>query len=181
MSSITGEKAVISRFLSKVKITDSGCWNWKDSLTFGYGHFWIKQKKYSSHRWIYEYCYDSIPNEYAIHHKCENKKCCNPCHLEKVTSLEHKQKHIITYCKKGHEFNTENTYLWQNTRLCRICRTNNVYRYCKNNPEKVKASELKYHIIHRPKRIEYGRLYRLKNRQLINENQRRSRREKHVY
>lgn len=34
--------------------------------------------------------YGDIPDGYEINHKCKNRKCCNPEHLECLTKSEHK-------------------------------------------------------------------------------------------
>lgn len=46
------------------------------------------------HRFIYRIHNDlrEIPEGYEINHKCKNRACCNPSHLEMLTVAEHRFK-----------------------------------------------------------------------------------------
>lgn len=68
----------IRRFLSKIKIEDTGCWIWTASTVGGYGCF--LRNKYA-HRFSYEYFYDVIPEGLCVLHHCDNHLCVNPEHL----------------------------------------------------------------------------------------------------
>ena len=65
----------------------NGCWDWTSYVNKkGYGI--ISGKK--AHRVSWEFYNDKkIRNGYEIHHKCENKKCVNPAHLQEMTKSEH--------------------------------------------------------------------------------------------
>jgi hypothetical protein len=114
----------IERFAVKVEVDAvTGCWNWLGGLSQGYGSF----GKTSSHRFIWKYLFDSIPEGFDIDHLCRNKKCCNPLHLEPVTRLENIRRAaaMITHCPKNHPYNAENTiYDKHGWRFCRMCRVN---------------------------------------------------------
>lgn len=117
-------KKITKRFFSKIEFTDS-CWNWKLSLDKdGYGQFWpIHSKKVSSHRFCYELLEGKIPDEMVIDHLCKNKKCCNPAHLDIVTSKENNRRGINynilkTHCKNGHKYDMIDN---RNGRYCSIC------------------------------------------------------------
>jgi hypothetical protein len=70
------------RFIKHLQKTDT-CWNWTGScLITGYGCFRINQKTYRSHRIAYELWVNPIPKGQLVRHKCDNRKCCNPNHLE---------------------------------------------------------------------------------------------------
>lgn len=45
-----------NRFLSCIKISKSGCWEWiKGKDKDGYGKFKVNQKHLRAHRWSFEY------------------------------------------------------------------------------------------------------------------------------
>jgi len=124
--------SALERFLSKITVTDSGCWEWTAGLNnSGYGQFSPNHKKVLVHRFIYEYYNGQICPDLELDHKCRNRKCGNPVHLRQVTHKENvlsgKSPSAVnarkTHCNNGHEFTTENTYLKNNiVRICLICR-----------------------------------------------------------
>lgn len=105
------EKSLVGQFLSaldvsaeaaldvlkaEAKITNSGCWEWKRSLVSGgYGAFRITRKDVPEslpklqmvHRWSFWLSSGGDTAE-TVHHKCSNRKCFNPVHLEKATQKE---------------------------------------------------------------------------------------------
>jgi hypothetical protein len=63
----------------------SGCWNWQRSLSDdGYGYFRHRGRMIFAHRWSYEKLVGPIPEGLDIDHKCRNRRCINPAHLEPV-------------------------------------------------------------------------------------------------
>lgn len=60
------------------------CWPWlagtggKD----GRGYFSAKGIKWLAYRLVYTLIYGEIPSGQMVRHKCDNKLCCNPYHLE---------------------------------------------------------------------------------------------------
>jgi hypothetical protein len=79
----------IEDFMSYVDKTDD-CWQWKGYKTSrGHGVYFIKNPKtvVPAHRFMYEYCYGSIPDGLVVRHLCRNK-CVNPDHITIGTAKE---------------------------------------------------------------------------------------------
>jgi len=122
--------SVLERFLSKVIVSESGCWEWQRCLTKGgYGQIRINHITEYTHRFIFKYYYGELNPKLTINHKCRNRRCCIVIHLEQITNAENlrlglhnNQNSAKTHCKRGHQFTEENTYVRPNgTRNCRIC------------------------------------------------------------
>ncbi len=106
-----------------------GCWNWlgsKDTKGYGkinsggrFGH------PLFAHRVSWELVNGSIPDGLEIDHKCRNRGCVNPDHLEVVThqeNLARSVRYAPTHCPQGHKYTEENTYVYKGRRNCRECR-----------------------------------------------------------
>jgi hypothetical protein len=74
-----------------------GCWMWKSPLPDGYGlHRVAPGFRLHAHRFAYELFHgERAPRrgEGDIHHRCKNKACVNPWHLERLTISEHRTLH----------------------------------------------------------------------------------------
>ena len=74
------------------KAGDDDCWQWQGCTNnTGYGSMTVSQKVYSAHRIAYALTYPgrieySAPKDknlkQFILHKCDNRLCCNPNHME---------------------------------------------------------------------------------------------------
>lgn len=123
---------VVDRFVVKIDATET-CWNWTAALTRanGYGSFQLHRRPALAHRLAYSWATGSeIPKGMQIDHLCRNPRCVNPAHLEVVTPQVNTLRSTNppatnaqkTHCINGHEFTTENTYVYSGRRACRICK-----------------------------------------------------------
>lgn len=131
---VDGMEATLQRFRSKVLVVDSGCWEWQAGLNQkGYGKFWINGSTRQAHRVGYELMVGAVAAELEVHHRCENKKCVRPKHLQPMTQRENEklagcveamtlERTSRTHCVRGHGFNETNTRITPHGhRVCRAC------------------------------------------------------------
>src|SRR3954470_1919484 len=126
------ETRSVERFLSKIDVSDSGCWEWTGHLRGGYGIFSYRGKSLSAHRVMYELTRDvTIPKDDEADHLCKNRRCVNPDHIEIVSGKANTLRGMgptavnarRTHCVNGHEFTPENTYIRPDdgARDCKTC------------------------------------------------------------
>ena len=64
------------------------CWMWDGwNSGNGYGKVWWEGKGEMAHRVVYELLVGPIPEGLILDHTCRNRGCCNPAHVEPVTTL----------------------------------------------------------------------------------------------
>jgi hypothetical protein len=72
----------------------TNCWEWTQRLTKGYGAIDYETRAYKhcqtqlAHRVSYMVYVNPIEENMVIRHMCNNKKCCNPDHLQPGTIRE---------------------------------------------------------------------------------------------
>lgn len=108
---------VIERFWKNVKRdVRTGCLEWQKSCSGnGYGQLWTGQSNNSAHTVAYSIHYGEIPDGMMVRHKCDNRKCANPDHLELGTNKQNMEDRsnrghdkIVTYGGEQH-FNAQLT------------------------------------------------------------------------
>lgn len=129
----------------------SNCWLWQGYVQHGYGRVGFKGKNSRVHKVVYTCLIGEVKSGFDLHHRCQNKHCCNPEHLMPLPRGEHSKlspaigvsglaavkARSRTHCKYGHEFTDANTnlYAYKNKigRRCRKCAVirNTAYRHNK--------------------------------------------------
>lgn len=83
------------KILSGVENVEGNCWEWQGKPNHnGYCAATFDDYVQLVHRVSYREFIGPIPDGYVVHHRCENKVCCNPCHLEPMTISEHRRLHL---------------------------------------------------------------------------------------
>lgn len=105
---------------------DDDCWPWQGGRSMGYGRFMTNASTgpVAAHRFAYETLISPISDGLHIHHRCENKLCVNPAHMELVSVREHPSRHTRTVCRRGHVYAETGVYISKKTgyRRCAECR-----------------------------------------------------------
>jgi len=97
--------ALESRFLQYVNKNDD-CWLWTGHVDkSGYGHFRMDNATHRSHRVAYILWIGEVPDGTVVHHKCAQKNCVRPDHLQVVTPQENtaemlERKHYLARIKE---------------------------------------------------------------------------------
>lgn len=95
-SNINSYEVILKRFYSNVKKTNK-CWLWKRNENNGYGRFQANKNRMLAHRFSYMINHGHIFDNMVINHKCRNKLCVNPKHLEQVTTQKNTDIHYNGY------------------------------------------------------------------------------------
>ncbi len=124
----------MDRLMRRVRMDDgpAGCWIFLGADNgCGYGVMKVSGRTRGTHRLAFEATRGPVPAGLQLDHLCRNRKCCNPNHMEAVTSRENTLRGDSrmaryaerTHCVNGHPYSTENTYNHPSGgRRCRACR-----------------------------------------------------------
>lgn len=77
-------------------VKDNGCWEWVGAtLLPGYGCLKVRGKTLRAHRFAFEVEHGPVAPGVDIHHRCHNRLCVNPDHLEALDHSAHTRKHRV--------------------------------------------------------------------------------------
>jgi len=97
---------IMVRIYERVEVQDLGfvqsgqpspCHIWTgpdsgDGKGGGYGRMSLNSQTVAVHLVVYTHYYGYIPGKKQIDHLCNNRRCCNPVHLEMVTHLTNQRR-----------------------------------------------------------------------------------------
>ena len=129
---IFGDARLPERFWSKVIIyPGTDCWLWQRGLSGGYARYKPSgESTGNGHRHAYLILVGEIPERLQLDHRCNDRRCVNPAHLEPVTTRTNVLRgfgrsalnHRAIACVNGHRFTDANTYVTRDgRRQCREC------------------------------------------------------------
>lgn len=104
---------ILKRIKENVVVNEeTGCWEWlgptsgpmnKPGGGGGYGRISLGGTTMAVHRVVFTHFFGIIPHKKHIDHKCRNRLCCNPDHLELVTIKQNHRRRRKTSLKKRGE------------------------------------------------------------------------------
>lgn len=147
---------VRERFMAKVQ-PGPACWEWSAAIfRSGYGQFKLSGKSTLAHRLAFLWSGRSYPPGTETGHRCGNKRCVRPAHLEAIDPTSNKirsrspwaKNRRKAHCPAGHELVAGNVVLSRlrssGRRSCLMCHNARALAYKRLNPEKRRATQSNY-------------------------------------
>lgn len=169
-----GDERIPLRFWNMVTPCPmSGCWFWTGSTATngGYGRVRIDGTKHVAHRVPFAVEHGAVQVGFTLDHKCRQRTCVNPAHLEAVTHRVNVLRGTspiadqarATHCKHGHPLSGENLKLFERwpgrfQRCCREC-----------NRRHVRGRNRRLYDEQRTKKIEVGEYFAAPQLKAVNE------------
>lgn len=69
---------------------ENGCWEYPRVNGKGYGELSVGAAPVLAHRLMARISLPEFEDQLQVHHKCANRVCCNPAHLQMLTSRENR-------------------------------------------------------------------------------------------
>lgn len=118
------------RLFSRLKQVGE-CHEWTGAVnaTTGYGRLFIAGRPVGAHRYAYLLAHGGpIAEGYVVHHRCGNRRCCRPEHLELLLRGAHTRHHIRgtrrQVCRNGlHRLTAANRTARGNCLICARARS----------------------------------------------------------
>lgn len=83
--------AVFTKVKARAEIKDGrGCWEYPRVNGKGYGELWDGEATRLVHRLMAELSIPNFDPTMQVHHTCANRSCCNPAHLQVLSSRENR-------------------------------------------------------------------------------------------
>jgi hypothetical protein len=110
-----------------VTVNESGCWvpHLAAAHPRGYRSITVREgarrRVVLVHRLAYEMAVGD-PTGLEVHHRCGHAACCNPAHLQALTTAEHAAAHRPSTCVRGHSLEEHGYTDRHGWRTCKVCR-----------------------------------------------------------
>lgn len=92
---------IFSKILLRLNFdSPDGCWLWTGPTSGegrggGYPRMCLDGQTVAVHRVMFTHRHGYVPGKKQIDHKCRNRLCCNPDHLEIVTHKENQRRRDV--------------------------------------------------------------------------------------